>query len=580
MALVVKDRVKETTTTTGTGTVTLAGAETGFQSFSVIGDGNTTYYAIEDGTDWEVGLGTYTASGTTLSRDTILDSSNSGSLVDWGAGTKNVFVTYPAEFSTVNGTTNRYNYVVGTSSGSYTGSTTDFPATYNVGFVDVFLNGAKLVPTTDFTATSGTEIVLTSAASNGSNVCIIGYGTLNFSNFSIGDANDVDLSGISNGDALLYNSTSGNFEAGPVDALPSQSGNNGKYLTTDGSTASWGALSTTLAGLDDATVSSSDPTISTNPSAVGHLWVNSTSGEAYICTDATAGSNVWTNVGSGSGDVTPAYSIDYVVIAGGGAGGAGEATGGGGGGGGAGGAILSQQTGVTSGTSFTVTVGGGGSGGGGTGGSGSNSVFSTTTALGGGGGTTRYSSAAVSGGSGGGANNYNKPPGSGTVGQGNDGATTSQNGAGGGGGKGSVGSVGGNSLGGAGGTGFDVTSTFGSSIVNSGLLAGGGGGGAGNGSTGNTSTGGSASHGGGAGGAYNGGQVAAVAGTTNTGGGGGGGGNNDGAAAYNGANGGSGVVILRMPTAKYSGVTTGSPTVTTDGTDTILTYTTSGSYTA
>jgi len=103
MALVVKDRVKETTTTTGTGTVTLAGAETGFQSFSVIGDGNTTYYVIEDGTDWEVGIGTYTSSGTTLSRDTILESSNAGSAVNWGAGTKNVFVTYPAERSVVGG---------------------------------------------------------------------------------------------------------------------------------------------------------------------------------------------------------------------------------------------------------------------------------------------------------------------------------------------------------------------------------------------------------------------------------------------------------------------------------------------
>ena len=84
MALVLKDRVKETTTTTGTGTLTLAGAATGFQSFSVIGNGNTTYYTITDGTDWEVGIGTYTSSGTTLSRDTILESSNSGNAVNWG----------------------------------------------------------------------------------------------------------------------------------------------------------------------------------------------------------------------------------------------------------------------------------------------------------------------------------------------------------------------------------------------------------------------------------------------------------------------------------------------------------------
>jgi hypothetical protein len=99
MAFVVKDRVKETTTTTGTGTITLAGAATGFQSFSVIGDGNSTYYTITDGTDWEVGIGTYTSSGTTLSRDTVLESSNSGNLVNWSAGDKDVFVTYPAERS-------------------------------------------------------------------------------------------------------------------------------------------------------------------------------------------------------------------------------------------------------------------------------------------------------------------------------------------------------------------------------------------------------------------------------------------------------------------------------------------------
>ena len=76
MAFVVKDRVKETTTTTGTGTLTLAGALNGFDAFSEIGDGNNTYYACTDGTDFEVGIGTYTLSGTTLSRDTVLESSS------------------------------------------------------------------------------------------------------------------------------------------------------------------------------------------------------------------------------------------------------------------------------------------------------------------------------------------------------------------------------------------------------------------------------------------------------------------------------------------------------------------------
>ena len=106
MALVVKDRVQETSTTTGTGTFTLAGAVSGFQSFSVIGNANTTYYAIVGGTEWEVGLGTYTSSGTLLSRDTILESSNGGTAVNFSAGTKNVFVTYPAEESVYQDLTN------------------------------------------------------------------------------------------------------------------------------------------------------------------------------------------------------------------------------------------------------------------------------------------------------------------------------------------------------------------------------------------------------------------------------------------------------------------------------------------
>lgn len=97
MAFVLRDRVKETTSSTGTGSVTLAGAASGFQSFSVIGNGNTTYYAIVGTTEWEVGIGTYSTTGPTLARTTVLESSNGGSLVNFSAGTKDVFVTYPGE---------------------------------------------------------------------------------------------------------------------------------------------------------------------------------------------------------------------------------------------------------------------------------------------------------------------------------------------------------------------------------------------------------------------------------------------------------------------------------------------------
>lgn len=99
MALVLADRVRDTTTTAGTGTVTLSGtAPTGYQNFSTIGNGNTTYYTINGGSQWEVGIGTYSSTGPTLSRDTVLASST-GSKVDFNAGTKDVFVTYPAEKS-------------------------------------------------------------------------------------------------------------------------------------------------------------------------------------------------------------------------------------------------------------------------------------------------------------------------------------------------------------------------------------------------------------------------------------------------------------------------------------------------
>lgn len=105
MAFVLADRVKETTTTTGTGTITLAGAQLGYQSFSAIGNGNVTYYTIagQGTSEWEVGIGTYTSSGTTLSRDTILASSNSGSAVNFSAGTKDVWCDYPAKRAVVGG---------------------------------------------------------------------------------------------------------------------------------------------------------------------------------------------------------------------------------------------------------------------------------------------------------------------------------------------------------------------------------------------------------------------------------------------------------------------------------------------
>ena len=99
MALVIADRVRETTTTTGTGTITFAGAVANFETFTAnLSNSDTTYYSIVDNTNgaFEVGLGTFTASGTTLARTTIIASSNSNSAVNFGSGTKDVFITIPA----------------------------------------------------------------------------------------------------------------------------------------------------------------------------------------------------------------------------------------------------------------------------------------------------------------------------------------------------------------------------------------------------------------------------------------------------------------------------------------------------
>lgn len=127
MALVLADRVKETTTTAGAGTVTLDGASTGFQSFAAIGDGNTTFYTIagQTSSEWEVGIGTYTSSGTTLARTTVLANSagTQPTALSFSAGTKDVFVTYPAEKSVNLDASGNVSALGTVASGTWNGST-------------------------------------------------------------------------------------------------------------------------------------------------------------------------------------------------------------------------------------------------------------------------------------------------------------------------------------------------------------------------------------------------------------------------------------------------------------------------
>jgi hypothetical protein len=294
--------------------------------------------------------------------------------------------------------------------------------------------------------------------------------------------------------------------------------------------------------------------VSKNNEALTLTYVDSTSG--WLITSAS---------NEGTESIIIPYSVDFLVIAGGGGGGGNF-----GGGGGAGGYRLSTQS-VSVGTVITVTVGDGGGGGSNTGTNGSNSSISGTglsTITSAGGGAGAQGPAGLNGGSGGGcraggsAGAGNTP--STSPSQGNNGAVGTDI-SGGGGGAGGVGGTGTSTAGGNGGAG-SASSITGSSVTRAG---GGGAGGYGE----NGGTGGTGSAGGGNGSATGTGGSA----TANTGSGGGGGAYYF--AVYSGGSGGKGVVILSVPTAKYSGTTSGSPTVTTSGSNTILQFNGSGSYT-
>ena len=283
-----------------------------------------------------------------------------------------------------------------------------------------------------------------------------------------------------------------------------------------------------------------------------------------VYVDSTQG---WVSYADQEVALTPQTPVTYLIVAG--AGGGGGIVGGGSGAGG----LLAGSSALTTGTTYTITVGAGGSGGNGNnfGSNGSDSAFSTNTAIGGGGGGYNTNNGRSGGSGGGGANSNGGTAGSGasgTSGQGFAGGNGNNNAfptgaAGGGGGSGSAGSTPSGVTGGAGGNGKS------SSITGSAVTYAGGGGG-----WGGTSAGAGGSGGGGSGSS---GAVSANgnSGTTNTGSGGGGAANGG-----TGGSGGSGVVILSIPTSIYSGTTTGSPTVTTSGSNTILQFNSSGSYTA
>lgn len=505
MPLVLADRVKDTTTTTGTGTITLSGtAPVGYVSFgTAIGNGNTTYYTITAGSEWEVGIGTYTASGTTLSRDTVLASSAGGTTkVTFSAGTKDVFVTYPAGKAISDG--------FGTLPPTNGGTGLTSPGTSaNV----LTSNGTAWVSSAPTTA-------YPQNAQNGNYTLVLA------------DAGKHIYS--ANTGAQTITIPTNASVAFPIGTLVT--------IVNRGTTQIVLGVSGVSVFANGSASAITFPTIAINSSA------------QLLKT----GTNTW----EGTFGTVGALSFSYLSIAGGGSGGGGAA----GGGGGAGG-YLTGTSAIAVGT-LTVTVGAGGASGTGAGNNGSNSSLTgTTTAVGGGaGGQNGSSGAGAAGGSGGGAgSNYASSStlagGAGTAGQGNAGGTyfegTTYYQSGGGGGAGAVGGNASTTVMGNGGNGL-ASSITGTSVTR----AGGGGGGGIYGTNGSGGTG-----GGGAGGNPGG------SGTANTGSGGGGansGGNTFGA-------GGSGVVIISSPIAAAS--TTGSPTVTTVGANTVYVFNSSGSIT-
>ena len=164
MVLKLADRVKETTQTSGTSDISLGGAVTGFVTFgSVLSDGDTTYYTISDGNNWEVGLGTYSSSGNTLARTdaNVLQSTNSDNRISLSGNEVDVFITLPADKAValdtaneivingvtyLNATSRRFSFLVTASTQSTFNGTDDAGNTlsFSSNFIDVYLNGIRL----------------------------------------------------------------------------------------------------------------------------------------------------------------------------------------------------------------------------------------------------------------------------------------------------------------------------------------------------------------------------------------------------------------------------------------------------
>ena len=291
MAFITADRVRDTSTTAGSGSFSVSGtAPTGYRTFSaVLSVNDTFYYSIQHQTlnEWEVGLGTY-SSANTFARTTIYSSSNAGSAVTFSAGTKDVFITMAASRSVqIDGSGQTIN-----SGGTYTRTTitatagqTSFTANYTVNYVQVYVNGI-LLNSADYTATTGTTVVLASAAAAGDIVDVI---ALNIGTFTGG----VTITGTPTNGQIATWTGSTSIQGG---ASPATAGN--VLFTSDGSV--W---SSTQKIVQPASVS---PSGTAAASFTGlPAWVKRIVLQFSALTSATGGATMVVQLGTGA---TPTYT--------------------------------------------------------------------------------------------------------------------------------------------------------------------------------------------------------------------------------------------------------------------------------
>jgi hypothetical protein len=278
MALILKDRISETTTTAGTGTLTLGGALSGFQPFSSIGNTNTTYYCITDTTAWEVGLGTYSSSGNTLARTTVLSNSNGNTTpITLAAGTKTVFSVYPAERAIV-----------------VDGSTIQIPNSA----VLPLANGGTGSSTAAFSGSNITDL----------NATAITAGTISNSRTTASSSNGAS--------SIVERDATGNFSANVITAN-SYSGSGANLTSLNASSVSSGTLSAANGGTGQTSLTANNVILGNGTSAVQFVAPGTSSnvltsnGSTWI-SSAAAGGGGYTSLTSVS--MAGSTNVDFTNL--------------------------------------------------------------------------------------------------------------------------------------------------------------------------------------------------------------------------------------------------------------------------